>query len=54
LRRGENGAERIATLVRRVEFENAADGSDDEAVFVCEIKAVETVDELRAIGHGDF
>ena len=40
--------------MRSVEFEGAADGGDDEAVFVGEIEAVETVDELRAIGHGDF
>jgi len=41
-------------LVWRVKFKGATDGGDDEAVFVREIEAVEAVDELRAIGHGDF
>src|SRR5438874_1705060 len=38
----------------RIQFENVADRSDDELVFVREIKAVEAVDELRAVRHRDF
>ena len=54
MRRGEDGAKRIAALVRCVKFERAPNGGDNETIFMREIEAVETVDELRAVSHGDF
>src|SRR5438270_13727635 len=38
----------------RIQFENVAYRSDDELVFMREIKAVQAVDELRAVRHRDF
>ncbi len=44
-------AERLRTLMARVEFEHVADRRNHELVFVGEIRAV---DKLRAIRHSHF
>src|ERR1700686_1693779 len=54
LRRGEDGADGLSALVSRIHGEDVANGCDAEFIFVSEIQAVETIDELRAISHSNF
>ncbi len=54
LRRGEIRAQALAALMRRIHLEDMADWSHAEALFMRQIQAIETIDQLRATGDPNF
>ena len=52
--RREYSAQRLAALMCRVHVEHVADRGDAELIFVRQVEAVQTVDQLGTVGHRDF